>query len=77
MPFLFFLFLGSSMTEFRKMVHDFVESKLGPGDHSQFITNIMDTADVNKDSKVSLLLLNRCFHFFSEIDLPLHSHVQF
>ena len=49
-----FMLLGSSMTEFRKMVLDFVVSKLGTGDHSSLITNIMEIADVNKDSKVSV-----------------------
>ena len=49
-----FMLLGSSMTEFRNMVLDFVVSKLGTGDHSSLITNIMEIADVNKDSKVSV-----------------------
>ena len=42
------------MAEFRKMVREFLMSKIGPGDHSRIVANVMDAADVNKDSKVLL-----------------------
>ena len=42
------------MAEFRNMVREFLMSKIGPGDHSTIVANVMDAADVNKDSKVLL-----------------------
>ena len=44
------------MAEFKKMVREFLMSKIGPGDHSTIVANVMDAADVNKDSKVLLRL---------------------
>lgn len=41
------------MADFRKLVLGFVERKLGPGDRSKLVRNIMDVADVNKDAKVT------------------------
>ncbi len=41
------------MADFRKLVLGFVERKLGPGDRSKLVSNIMDVADVNKDAKVT------------------------
>ncbi len=50
---IFSLPTGSSMADFRKLVLGFVERKLGPGDRSKLVRNIMDVADVNKDAKVT------------------------
>ena len=43
---------GTSMADFRQMVQDFVDAKLGSGDHKSLMDSIMDEADANKDDKV-------------------------
>ncbi len=47
---------GTSMEEFRTMVTTYVDDKLSSGDHSSLVERIMNTADVNNDSKVSFCL---------------------
>jgi len=45
---------GKSMEEFRTMVHEYLEVKLGAGDHSTVVERAMSMADSNKDGKVTL-----------------------
>ena len=45
---------GTSMEQFQQMVSEYLVEKLGSGDHISLIKTIMDVADVNHDSKVSV-----------------------
>lgn len=46
--------VGVDVKEFRQMIKQFVGVKLGEGHHTEVIEYLMDAADVNRDSRVSL-----------------------
>ena len=46
---------GTNMDQFRDMVSQFVDEKVGTGDHKKLVDRIMDVADVNHDQKVHFL----------------------
>ena len=43
---------GVSMDQFRKMVGEHILKRLGSGDHSYRVQQLMNVADANKDDKV-------------------------
>ena len=53
---------GVTMEEFAGMLHALLEEKLGQSDHSKLLEDLLNLADVNRDSKVFSL-----FSFFNSI----------
>lgn len=47
---------GTSMDQFREMVIQFIEDKIGSGDHKMLVDKIMDVADTDKDQKVRTVI---------------------
>jgi len=44
--------LGVTMNEFTEMLTEFVNGRLGSGDHSSLVHNLIKFADSDKDSRV-------------------------